>query len=329
MFITILILISSLALLIFSGHGLVRGSVSIASKFHISSLVIGMTVVAFGTSAPELIVSLRAAMEGHPDIAVGNVVGSNIANVALVLGLTAMVIALPVVSKRLFYDWFFMMISYFFLWLFFQNGVIDRYQGVLMVVAIVLFTWRAIKTSMARETSDKDEVSKTYPVWLAIIIILASCAGLAWGADLLVNSASEIALAFGVSERVISVTIVAFGTSVPELTASLVAAFKKETEISVGNIVGSNLFNILVVLGVTSVIHPIPVNYIAFRTDLLWMAVLGILLMLVIYPFRVNLATWKSNRQIKILTDLRNGRLTFWGGLILFVLYIVYIAMLF
>jgi cation:H+ antiporter len=329
MFTTILILISSLALLIISGHGLVKGSVSIASKFHISSLVIGMTIVAFGTSAPELIVSLRAAVEGHPDIAVGNVVGSNIANVALVLGLTAMIIALPVVSKRLFYDWFFMMLSYFFLWLFFQNGTIDRYQGVIMVVAIILFTWRAIKTSMSRERNENEEVTKTYPVWLAIGIVLVACAGLAWGADLLVNSASEIATSMGVSERVISITIVAFGTSVPELTASLVAAFKKETEISVGNIVGSNLFNILIVLGLTSVIHPIPVDYAAFRIDLLWMAILGILLMLVIYPFRINFATWKKDKNFKLLTDLRNGRLTFWGGALLFLLYIIYIALLF
>ncbi|MFC0877024.1 calcium/sodium antiporter [Saccharicrinis sp. FJH2] len=329
MFTSILILISSLALLIISGHGLVKGSVSIASRFHISSLVIGMTIVAFGTSAPELIVSLRAAIDGHPDIAVGNVVGSNIANVALVLGLTAIVIALPVVSKRLFSDWLFMMISYFFLWLFFQSGTIERYQGVIMVVAIIIFTWRAIKTSMSRNKTEEEKVDKAYPVWLAIVIVLVACAGLAWGADLLVKSASDIASSLGVSERVISVTVVAFGTSVPELTASLVAAFKKETEISVGNIVGSNLFNILVVLGITSVIHPIPVDYMAFRIDLLWMAILGILLMLVIYPFKANLTAWKADRNIRILADLRNGRLSFWGGLMLFLLYIAYIALLF
>lgn len=328
MILTILVLIASIAILILSGHGLVNGSVSIAARFRIPAFVIGMTVVAFGTSAPELIVSLQAALNGHPDIAMGNVVGSNIANVALVLGLTALVIVLPVMSRRLFYDWFIMMISYFFLWLFIQDGVIETYEGALMFAGIVLFTWHAIKES--RELGQKGEtVKKHYPLWLAVVVILASCAGLAWGADLLVKSASEIASSMGVSERVISVTVVAFGTSVPELTASLIAAFRKETEISIGNIVGSNMFNILVVLGLTSMVQDIPVNYPAFRTDLIWMVALGMLLMITIYPFRINFRNWKVTKDYKVLLDLRNGRLTLWGGLILFALYAIYIIRLF
>lgn len=329
MVLSIIILIASIVVLIISGHGLVKGSVSIASKFGISSLVIGMTVVAFGTSAPELIVSLRAAIEGHPDIAMGNVVGSNIANVALVLGLTAMVIVLPIVSRRLLFDWFIMMLSYFLLWLFMQNGEIEAYEGIIMLVGIVLFTWFAIKKSMDMSADSGQEIKKTSNIWLAVLLVLLSCAGLAFGADLLVNSASKIAATMGVSERVISVTIIAFGTSVPELTASLVAAFKKETEISVGNIVGSNLFNILVVLGVTSIIKPIPVDYMAFRIDLVWMVLLGVLLLLVIYPFKSNFSAFASSKKIMVLYDLKLGKLTFWGGVILFALYIIYIVMLF
>lgn len=329
MLLNILILIFSIAVLILSGQGLVKGSVSIASRFHISTMVIGMTVVAFGTSAPELIVSLQAALEGHPDIAMGNVIGSNIANVALVLGLTAMVISLPVVSGRLFYDWFIMMLSYLLLWLFIQDESIAFYEGALMFAAIVAFTWRAVYKSRLRKRDPEEKEVKTYPLWLAVSLVLIACAGLAWGADMLVDAASEIAINMGVSERVISVTIVAFGTSVPELTTSLVAAFKKETEISVGNIVGSNLFNILVVLGITSMVHPIAVDYLSFRMDLAWMVLLGILLLLVIYPFKANFADWKSNKNFGLLVDLKRGVLSFWGGVLLFALYVTYLVILF
>lgn len=300
-----------------------------ASRFKISPLVIGMTVVAFGTSAPELIVSLQAAMAGHPDIAIGNVVGSNIANVALVLGLTAMVIVLPVVSRRLFFDWFIMMLSYLALWIFMQDLVIERYEGIIMVTAIVLFTWFAIKKPSNKVQDTSLPIKKTLKPPVAIFYVVASCAGLAFGADLLVDSASEIAASMGVSERVISVTIVAFGTSVPELTASLVAAFKKETEISVGNIVGSNLFNVLVVLGITSIIVPIPADYAAFKMDMAWMVLLGVLLLLVIYPFKHNFGAFKMSRKWKALYDLKMGMLTLKGGILLVILYIAYIVLLF
>lgn len=327
----ILILILSLVVLVGSGHGLVRGSVSIATKFNISSLVIGLTVVAFGTSAPELIVSVQAAVAGHPDIALGNVVGSNIANVALVLGLTAMVITLPVVSKRLLMDWFVMMLSYLFLWLALQNNHIGPLEGVIMILGVVAFTWLAIRKSMNTHSDNEEDlpIKKPVNIWMAVLLVILSCAGLAWGASLLVDSASEIAVAMGVSERVISISIVAFGTSVPELTASLVAAFKKETEISVGNIVGSNLFNVLVVLGTTAVVHPIEVSYDVYRSDLLWMVLIGILLLVLIYPFKDNMKQYRESKKIMSFYGLNKGRLSFMSGFLLVALYIIYFYFLY
>ena len=322
-------LVVSLIILVISGQYLIKGSVTIASRFKMSSLVVGMTVVAFGTSAPELIVSVNAALDGHPDIAIGNVVGSNIANVALVLGLTAAVIALPIVSRRLFWDWLVMMVAYFLRWFMMQNMLIEMYEGIIMVVLLTVYTWYSIRVSIKNFNGNESAEMPIKNIWMALFIVLASCAGLAYGADMLVGAASEIAQELGVSERVISVTIVAFGTSVPELTASLVAAFKKETEISVGNIVGSNLFNILIVLGVASIIKPINVDYESFRVDLVWMVLLGIMLLVMIYPFRGNYRIFRNSNDYKIFVDLRQGRLSRSGGWLLSGIYVIYVLSLF
>jgi cation:H+ antiporter len=329
MILSYVLLFVSLLILVVSGQYLIKGSVTIASRFKMSSLVVGMTVVAFGTSAPELIVSVNAAIAGHPDIAIGNVVGSNIANVALVLGLTAAIIALPIVSRRLFWDWLVMMGAYLMLWLMMQNGLIEMYEGLIMIVILAIYTWYSVRVSIKNYKGDESVEKPLSNSWLAVIVVVASCAGLAFGADMLVGAASEIASGLGVSERVISVTIVAFGTSVPELTASLVAAFKKETEISVGNIVGSNLFNILIVLGVASIITPIHVDYEAFRVDLIWMVMLGIMLLVMIYPFRANISAFRTNKDLTVLVDLRQGLLSRSGGWLLAVIYVLYVFLLF
>lgn len=277
-----------LVILIFSGKYLVQGGVSIAKFFKISPLIIGMTVVAFGTSAPELIVSINAAVSGNPEIAFGNVIGSNIANIALVLALTAVLIPIPVNRNSLVYDWPMMGFLFLLLYFFILDDFLNLYEGVILFGLLLLYIVFIFKKAGNDDNAVLDEVnnSKTIGWGLAVLMIALSSVGLAVGADFLVSSASEIALNWGVSQRVISLSIVAFGTSLPELTASIMAALKKQTDISVGNIIGSNIFNISVVLGITSMISPIPIDHASFNLDIMFMIFVAILLLLFIYPFK-------------------------------------------
>lgn len=279
--------VSGLIILIFSGKYLVQGGVSIAKYFKISPLVIGVTVVAFGTSAPELIVSMNAAVSGNPEIAFGNVVGSNISNIALVLAITALLVPIPVHKNSLRIDWPMMMLMSILLYFFIIDDQLAYYEGIILVVALLAYLYYMIRKSR-KEHIPTEEVSdlKQLSLGVSILIIIVSSFGLAFGADFLVEGASDMALSWGVSKRVISITIVAFGTSVPELTASIIAATKKQTDISIGNIIGSNIFNITVVLGVTSMVKDIPVDHLAFSFDIIWMLFMAILLFLFIFPFK-------------------------------------------
>lgn len=308
-------LIIGLALLVISGDFLVRGSVSIAKRFNISAMVVGMTIVAFGTSAPELIVSINAAFSGHPEIALGNVIGSNIANIALVLGVTASIIVLPVKSKHLFRDWSIMLvISLLFVALLFTKNSISRGEGVLLVVLLVAFVVFSIKKGEVVPESTEDK--KPDRLWLSLLFIVLASAGLAFGADFLVKGASSIAGKWGISERVISITIVAFGTSVPELATSVISALKKQTDISIGNIIGSNLFNILAVIGITSTIKPIEADFSLFQFDFLWMILISIFLILLVSPLKIG-----KFKKGAILNKT--------GGILLLSTYIIYIYLLF
>lgn len=308
-------LVIGLALLVISGDFLVRGSVSIANRFNISSMVVGMTIVAFGTSAPELIVSVNAAFSGHPEIALGNVIGSNIANIALVLGLTASIIALPVRSKHLFRDWSIMLlISLLFVLVLFTKNSIDRGEGILLVTLLVAFIFFSIKKGEVVEESAKNK--KHDNLWLSLLFIAISSFGLAYGADFLVKGASSIAGEWGVSERVISITIVAFGTSVPELATSVISALKKQTDISIGNIIGSNIFNILAVIGITTTIKPIKADFTVFQFDYLWMILICLFLILLVIPLKIG-----NFKKGAILNKA--------GGMLLLSTYIIYVYLLF
>jgi cation:H+ antiporter len=279
--------VGGLVILVFSGKYLVQGGVSIAKYFKISPLVIGVTVVALGTSAPELIVSINAAVSGNPEIAFGNVVGSNISNIALVLAITALLIPIPVHKNSIRIDWPMMMLMSILLYVFIIDDVLSYYEGIILFLALLAYLYYVISKSRKEHTPADDVADlKQLSLGLSIIIIVVSSFGLAFGADFLVDGASDIALNWGVSKRVISITIVAFGTSVPELTASIVAATKKQTDISIGNIIGSNIFNIAVVLGITSMVKEIPVDHVAFSFDIIWMLFLAILLFLFIFPFK-------------------------------------------
>ncbi|WP_434035268.1 calcium/sodium antiporter [Formosa sp. 4Alg 33] len=291
--------ILGLLLLVVGGEFLVRSSVALSFKLKISKLVIGMTVVSFATSAPELLVSLQAALDGAPDIALGNVIGSNIANIGLVLGITAMIS--PLVIDKGFYklNWPVMMLLSVVLYFFLKSGlVLDFWEGAALMTSLVVFLVVLIRNS-AKDDSAVDEVDDSLQQtsnFKIFIWLLIGGASLYFGSEWLVRGAIDMATSLGVSERVISVTMVAIGTSVPELAASVIAALKKEKAISLGNLIGSNIFNIACVLGITSMIQPIMVNNAMILTnDIFWMlGFSGILIPLVFLPKRFELGRLKG-----------------------------------
>lgn len=320
-------LLGGIILLLVSADYLVKGGVNLALRFRIAPLVIGMTVIAFGTSAPEFIVSLSAALKGNSEIALGNVIGSNIANIGLILGITALILPIPVQKASIKNDGPMMILASILFILAATNGIIGRLEGAVGVLLLVGYTIRMIRASR-QETTSMEEPQLS--VWKSVVLIVLSSAGLAFGANLLIEGASAIAVNFGVSQKVIGVTIVAFGTSVPELAASVVAALKKQTDISIGNIIGSNLFNILSVIGLSSFIHPITVNFELFKNDFIWMLMFSILVLLLIYPIRNNLAVWKKqSNKVSILLNMEGGKIGRLSGFILVGLYIFYIYLLF
>lgn len=282
---TTLLLLAGLALLIVSGDFLVRGASSLALRFHISTLVVGLTVVAFGTSAPELFVSIRAALEGTPDIAMGNVVGSNICNLALVLGVTALITPIRVHSDSLKIDWPVTMGASLLLFILVQNGYVNQWEGALfvslLIVYIIFLIRKSRKENITRrgleDTVDVPPPSKT--PWRDIIYLLIGITGLYFGSEWFVGSARELASFLGVTERVISITVVAVGTSLPELVTSAIASFKKESDLAVGNLLGSNIFNILSILGITSIIKEVYVNSEIMNVDMVWMLAITLLIL--------------------------------------------------
>ncbi|HKK82261.1 MAG TPA: calcium/sodium antiporter [Prolixibacteraceae bacterium] len=329
--ISIIYLVLGIVLLVYSGDYLVKGATAIANHFKISSLVIGLTVVAFGTSAPELIVSLDAAVTGHPEIALGNVIGSNIANIALVLGLTVLILPMPVAQQTIKRSWPIMFVSGIVLYVSMQNNMVGHIEGILMFIALVLFIISSIKSSKRFPVNiNIPKPANKYPVWAYFVMVIIASTGLAFGSRLLVNGASSLAAELGISERIISITIVAFGTSLPELTASVIAATKKETDISVGNLVGSNIFNVFAVIGITSGIHVIDFSFAEFRVDLHFMMIIYTLLFLFIVPWKQIFS--KENRGNSVVGRYKNIResvISRAEGGALFVLYIGYILLLF
>ena len=283
-------LILGLATLVVGGEFLVRGAIGIAKKAQISTLVIGMTVVSFGTSAPELFVSIGSALDGIPEIAVGNVVGSNIANIALVLGATVLVLPIVVDRNSKIIDFPMMMLATVLFLVFMLDLKIERYEGIILFVILAIFTYLLIRNSRKKnkalsnakdeEEEDDEEISKVKDkVGISILFTLLGLVTLYFGAEWMIDGAENIALSAGMDPRIIAVTVVAFGTSVPELVTSMVAAFKKETDISIGNLIGSNIFNIMAVVGVTATVEPLEVEVETLNFDMWW--VVGIALALV------------------------------------------------
>lgn len=286
MFIVLLKIIGGIALLVLGGKYLVKGGVELTKYFNISKLVVGMTVVALGTSAPELLVSVQAALKDAAAISIGNVIGSNIANIALVLAATIIILPMTVKKQTIKLDWPIMAVTFVMLFIFMLDGKLTRLEGLIFIASLIAYIIIEIRFSLKenKNTEPKEE-KKEYSVPIALVIIIISSVGLAFGANILVDGASELARLLNISERIISISIVALGTSLPELTASIVAALKKETDISVGNIIGSNIFNILAILGTTAVISPISFNQADFLIDLIWMSAIGVLLFISFLPY--------------------------------------------
>ncbi|MDP3340176.1 calcium/sodium antiporter [Frigidibacter sp.] len=258
---TYLFLVIGLVGLFVGGEFLVRGAVGIARKFGLSPLVIGLTVVGFGTSMPELLVSVQAALGGTPAIAMGNVVGSNIANILLILGVAAVIAPISVAFGPLRRDLAVMLAATLVLWGMILGGYLGRIEGFILFAGLVAFLWAALRSGTAEEEETDATASVALPpLWRSVLIAVAGLAVLMISARLLIDAATELARAFGISEAVIGLTIVAIGTSLPELATSVVAAMRKQADIAVGNVVGSNIFNILGILGMTAIIAPIPVE---------------------------------------------------------------------
>lgn len=260
---------AGLSLLYFGGEMLVRGAASLASRLGISPLAIGLTVVAFGTSAPELVVSLNAALSGANDISVGNVVGSNIANLALILGLAVLIRPAEVAAKIVRIDAPILIAASLALVAILSDGTATRFEGALLVVGLVgyiAFTfWEAgQETAPVRKAlaSAAPEAHATAPI--AVGFLLAGLVFLIGGGHLLVTSAVSLATSFGIPQATIGLTVVAIGTSLPEFATSVVAAMKSQGDIAIGNLVGSNLFNILGILGVTAIVRPLSMGAISW-----------------------------------------------------------------
>ncbi|NRR92760.1 calcium/sodium antiporter [Winogradskyella undariae] len=299
---SIVLVLVGLAFLVVGGDFLVRASVGLSFKLKISKLVIGMTVVSFATSAPELLVSLQAALDGVSDIALGNVIGSNIANIGLVLGITAMISPLAVDKEFYKLNWPMMMLLSFVLYYFLKNdGVLTWIEGLIMLIALVVFLVVLIRSSRRSTKENLEEVDDNLAVvsnFKITIWLLIGAAGLYFGSLWLVEGAEELALSIGISDYAISVTVIAIGTSVPELAASVISAVKKEKAISLGNLIGSNIFNIASVLGLTAMIKPIVVNPNTpeiLSTNIFWMiGFAAILIPFIMIPKRFEIGRVKG-----------------------------------
>lgn len=299
---SIFLVIAGLALLVVGGDFLVRASVGLSFKLKISKLVIGMTVVSFATSAPELLVSLQAAFDGISDIALGNVIGSNIANIGLVLGITAIISPLTVEQEFYRYNWPMMMLASFALYYFLKNDkVLTAVEGVILFVALIIFLVILIHNSRKSIKANLEEVDDALAEvsnFKIVMWLLIGAAGLYFGSEWLVEGAKQLAQAVGISDYAISVTVIAIGTSVPELAASVIAALKKEKAISLGNLIGSNIFNIASVLGLTAIVKPIVVNPETpeiLSTNIFWMiAFAAILVPLMLIPKRFVIGRYKG-----------------------------------
>jgi cation:H+ antiporter len=306
-------LVLGLAVLIVGGEFLVKGAVGLSVLMKLSPLVIGMTVVSMGTSMPELLVSVNSAIGGNSGIAIGNVVGSNIANIALVLGLSVMLLPIIAEKETKKIDYPMMLFASLLLYVFSLDNSIVQWEGVVLFLILIVFVTRMITKSRKSEklkrseADDELEVIENVSTGKSLVYLLIGLVGLYFGADWFVSGAVDIAKSFELSDAVIGVTVVALGTSAPELVASLIAAYRKQSDLSVGNLIGSNIFNIFAVVGLTAIIKPIDITNDMLAFDYWWMIGIALALIPIIY-------VGQSIGRMK--------------GLVLFLLYVAYVTII-
>lgn len=294
MLVSSLLLIAGLILLVFAGDYLVKGAVGLAENLKIPPLIIGLTIVAFGTSAPELFISLQSALNGVADIAVGNVIGSNIANVLLVMGLPALITAIHANQRGLGRNASVMMaFTFAFMWAI-SDGMLERFEAGLLFAGLIIYLGaqiiRARGIMAGRITDDElpedyhNEIGEAPHSALRIALyLIGGIVGLPVAAQMTVLGASDIATFFGVSEAAIGLTIVAIGTSLPELATSFMAAWRKEADVALGNIIGSNIFNIAAIMGITGLIVPLDISAVIIAYDMWVMLGVGLMLTIICY----------------------------------------------
>lgn len=307
MLLTVLLFFAGLLFLYGGAEVLVRGSANLAFSFGIRPLVVGMTIVAFATSMPEMMVSLSAAIKGSADMAAGNVIGSNVANIGLILGTAACLTVLPVGRGVLFREVPFMLMVSGLVCLFVIDGLLSFSDGVILFLTLLAFVGYCVYTSRSPGVGAGSAAQLRVDRPRELLLVVLGIVGLALGAEMMVRSAVVMARAFGISELVIGMTVVAVGTSLPELAASIVSAAKGQIDISVGNVIGSNIFNLGFVLGVCPMIRPLPVDPTLLHLELPAM----MLFSLMIFPL-VG----------------RSGTLTRGKGVILLLLYVVFIGVM-
>jgi len=275
-----------LAALIVCGNWLVTGSVQLARFLKIGTFIVGLTVVAYGTSAPEMFISIGAGLRGAHDIAIGNVIGSNIANIGAILATVAVIATIPIRNKSLAFDLAAMFVVTALLFVFGLDSAIGRVEGLVLVCALAVYTsWSLVRAKKRAPDDAAESAPHSMNPLAAAALLLAALVGLKFGSDWFVEGARGIALKWGVTERVIAVSIVAVGTSSPELVTSMVAVFRKENDLSIGNIIGSNMFNIAGVLGVTAAVTPLSIgDRSLFVSDMIWLFAFSALLLLAMLP---------------------------------------------
>lgn len=315
MFLTITLLILGLAILIGGGESLVRGAASIAKKLGVAPLVIGLTVVAFGTSAPELIVNIFAAISGTTDIAIGNIIGSNISNILLILGISAIIYPLQVTRGTVWKEIPLALLAALLVLVmandvFFDNtgfNAITRTDGLALMAFFIIFIYYTFGIAKTQNGSDENTV-KTYGWPRSLLYAVGGLVGLTLGGKLLVDNATELARVAGMSEALIGLTIVAIGTSLPELVTSVIAALHKQDDIAIGNVVGSNIFNVFWILGLTSSIFPLN-----FKPELTMDIIVNVIATLLLFAFMFIHTKHKLNR---------------WQGVLFLSMYIMYMGYL-
>lgn len=291
-------------LLIKGADWLVDGASSVAKKFNVSNIVIGLTIVSFGTSAPELIVNLIASFQGSSDLAIANVIGSNISNALLILGVAAFIFPLAVKNNTVFKEIPFALLAAVVLFFMVNDILIDnaaasvlsRADGAVLLLFFIIFLYYSF--GIAKIEGEGREVIKQHPIWKSILMIVIGMIGLALGGQWIVDGAIAIATVFGMSEALIGLTIVAIGTSLPELAASVVAAMKKKSDIAIGNVIGSNIFNVFWILGFSSLIRPISFSP-SLNVDIYFMAVMMVVLFLFMFIGKRNvIQRWQGSALV-------------------------------